>query len=127
MEGDSTSSFNLTQDSTTQYVVTSSWGNSVCYDSVTVNNKHFTNPTDAICYGGSQTITVDGWADGEGVSVSWSTGDSSTSIVVSPLADTSYYVTTSFAGVSCTDTAHIYVNDARITSSSVVCVGTVFR
>ena len=122
--GDSTSSFNLTQDSTTQYVVTSSWGNSVCYDSVTVNNKHFTNPTDAICYGGSQTITVDGWADGEGVSVSWSTGDSSTSIVVSPLADTSYYVTTSFAGVSCTDTAHIYVNDARITaSSSVVCVG----
>ena len=122
--GDSTSSFNLTQDSTTQYVVTSSWGNSVCYDSVTVNNKHFTNPTDAICYGGSQTITVHGWADGEGVSVSWSTGDSSTSIVVSPLADTSYYVTTSFAGVSCTDTAHIYVNDARITaSSSVVCVG----
>jgi hypothetical protein len=122
--GDSTSSFNLTQDSTTQYVVTSSWGNSVCYDSVTVNNKHFTNPTDAICYGGSQTITVDGWADGEGVSVSWSTGDSSTSIVVSPLADTSYYVTTSYAGVSCTDTAHIYVNDARITASSmVVCVG----
>ena len=56
--------------------------------------------------------------------ISWSTGDSSTSIVVSPLADTSYYVTTSFAGVSCTDTAHIYVNDARITaSSSVVCVG----
>jgi len=54
----------------------------------------------------------------------WSTGDSSTSIVVSPLVDTMYYVTTSYAGVSCTDTARIYVNDARITASSmVVCVG----
>ena len=56
--------------------------------------------------------------------ISWSTGDTSTSIVVSPLVDTTYYVTTSYAGVSCTDTAHIYVNDARITASSmVVCVG----
>ena len=56
--------------------------------------------------------------------ISWSTGDSGTSIMVSPLVDTSYYVTTSYAGVSCTDTAHIYVNDARITASSnVVCVG----
>ena len=52
------SSFNLTQDSTTQYEQL--LGNSVCYDSVTVNNKYFTNPTDAICFGGSQTITVDG-------------------------------------------------------------------
>jgi hypothetical protein len=122
--GDTVSAFNLIQDSTTQYVVTSTWSSSVCYDSVIVNNKHFTNPSDAICYGGPQTISVDGWADGEAVMVNWSTGDTSTSIVVSPLVDTTYYVTTSYAGVSCTDTAHIYVNDARITASSmVVCVG----
>ncbi|MDB2404218.1 T9SS type A sorting domain-containing protein [Schleiferiaceae bacterium] len=121
--GDTVSAFNLIQDSTTQYVVTSTWSSSVCYDSVIVNNKHFTNPSDAICYGGPQTISVDGWADGEAVIVNWSTGDTSTSIVVSPLVDTTYYVTTSYAGVSCTDTAHIYVNDARITASSmVVCV-----
>ena len=56
--------------------------------------------------------------------VNWSTGDSSATISVSPLSDTLYYVTTSYKGVSCTDTARIYVNDARITASSpLVCVG----
>jgi len=122
--GDSAAVVNLIQDSTTVYFVKSIWGNAVCYDTVTVNNKFFTNPADALCYGGAQTIQIGGWNSDQNVQTSWSTGDSSTSIMVSPLVDTVYYVTTSYAGVSCTDTAHIYVNDARITASSnVVCVG----
>ena len=122
--GDSASVVNLIQDSTRVYHVKSMWGNAVCYDTVTVNNKFFTNPADALCYGGAQTIQIGGWNGDQDVLTSWSTGDTSTSITVSPLVDTIYYVTTSYAGVSCTDTAHIYVNDARITASSnVVCVG----
>jgi len=122
--GDSASVVNLLQDSSTVYHVKSTWGSAVCYDTVTVNNKFFTSPADALCYGGAQTIQIGGWNSDQNVQTSWSTGDSSTSITVSPLVDTIYYVTTSYAGVSCTDTARIYVNDARITSSSnVVCVG----
>ena len=122
--GDTSAVVNLIQDSTAVYHVKSTWDNAVCYDTITINNKHFTNPADALCYGGLQTIVVDGWNLDQAVQVSWSTGDSVSSITVSPLVDTMYYVTTSYAGMSCTDTARIYVNDARITkSSNVVCIG----
>lgn len=75
----------------------------------------------SICDGNAQTLTVSG-----GDSYLWSTAETSTSIVVSPMADTYFYVTATNSCGSDVDSVQILVNGANATitaSLDSVCQG----
>lgn len=124
--GSSSQSVSINPSSTTTYTVTVSNGSCSSTDQVTVfvsapviANITATLPT--VCLGQSTTLSASG-----GDTYQWSTGDAGSSITVTPLSTTNYYVTaTSAAG--CSDQSQIMINVADsvvvVVSPPVICDG----
>ncbi|MBI2271467.1 MAG: hypothetical protein HYU69_14075, partial [Bacteroidetes bacterium] len=121
--GQTTAAITVTPSVTTNYTVTVSNGG--CSDSITTTVTvappvtPVANST-STCPGQSATLTASG-----GTSYTWSTGQTSPSIIVTPVSTTSYTVTISDGGCTSTTTSTVIVNPPVIAavSSSVVCIG----
>jgi gliding motility-associated-like protein len=125
--GPVTSSISVNPTATTNYTVTITDAIG-CSKAFTIPVTVFAKPTIGIsgntilCIGDATTLNANG-----GVSYSWNTGSSMTSIVVSPTATTNYSVTaTSTAG--CTSTATVATTVlpppvAGITGNDTICIG----
>lgn len=125
--GDTTESIIITPDSTTVYTV-STWNENGCNasDSITVTVlvpfEANAGADRSICTGQSDTLVAEG-----GSMYSWSTGDTTASIVVTPDSTTTYYVTVSDGCYSDTDTVTVTVNglpEADAGETEFICYGT---
>ena len=125
--GDTTSSITVSPNVTTTYTVTSSEsGKCSKTDTVTVTVQPYVTttvtPNPTICQGSSATLTVSG-----GSLHLWSTGDTTSSITVSPTTTTTYTVTSSESGkCSKTDTVtvNVQLNVTTYTSGHpTICIG----
>ncbi|RZW46713.1 MAG: hypothetical protein EX263_09155 [Flavobacteriaceae bacterium] len=109
--GETTATITVSPNSTTTYTVTVSNGNNSDSDEVTIT----VNPTPianagqdiTINEGESTTLTATG-----GDTYLWSTGETTTSIIVSPIIDTQYSVTAFQNGCEDTDNVTVFVNEA---------------
>ena len=120
-------SITVTPSTTTRYsVVSNAVGQCSTTDSVTVTVQPYvttlTSGHPTICVGQSATLRVSG-----GTSHSWNTGDTTSSITVTPNTTTSYYVTSSESGKcsktdSMTVTVHPYVV-TTISHDTSICPG----
>jgi len=125
--GATTNSITVSPSQTTTYTVTSSQsGKCSTTDSVTVTVQPYvttyTSGHPTICQGQSATLRVSG-----GTSHSWNTGDTTSSITVTPNVTTTYYVTSSESGKcsktdSMTVTVQPYVS-TTISRDTTICVG----
>jgi len=125
--GSTNATINVSPASTTTYKVVVSSGS--CKDStnVTVTVEPTITPSvsasaPTICSGNSTTLTASG-----GTTYLWNTGQTSSSISVSPVATTSYTVNVSNSSCSVKDSITITVNPTpvpTINPSSTVCAGT---
>ena len=112
-------SITVTPSATTRYsVVSNAVGQCSTTDSVTVTVHPyvttFTSGHPTICVGQSATLRVSG-----GTSHSWNTGDTTSSITVTPNATTTYYVTSSESGkCSKTDSMTVTVHPSVVTTIS---------
>jgi len=112
-------SVTVSPNSTTSYYVTSSEsGKCDKIDTFTVTVQPYVNtartPNQTICQGGSATIAISG-----GTSRTWSTGQTTTSITVSPSQTTTYTVTSNENGkCSKTDTFTVTVRPYVTTTKS---------
>lgn len=103
--GDFSNTIEVSPDTATSYTVTGTTNgcSSIGIGSVSVNpSPVLTVDSASICEGQSATITAIG-----GISYSWSTGDITNSITVSPASTTFYTVSSSLNG--CTDSAVVSV------------------
>lgn len=106
----------------------------------TVNEEVILSPVDqlqaiatpadtVICYGGTATFNVDISGDPDGdVLWEWSTGETSTTLQVSPINDAIYSVFGIYAGACYTDTAEVVVEiydqlSMTLTPGDTLCVG----
>lgn len=91
-------------------------------DSVTVEEQPLPNVTingpSVACIGSEAILT----ASGNAARYSWSTGDTTTALIIHPTKDTSYQVT-AYSDHSCTATAiaYMHVNESYDTTISVTC------
>ncbi len=128
--GDTDSTTTVTPSNTTTYTITIQ--DSVCSlsDSITVNVAPTVN-ADAgqdvyICQGDTTVLTASG-----GTNYVWNTGESTSSITVSPTDTTTYYVTvTNDSGCEGTDSVTVYVlppPEANAGNDTSVCEGTTLQ
>ena len=123
--GQSGSSIVVSPSTTTTYTVTATLNGCTATDNVTVTVGNITavvTPDQAICEGSSLTLTVSG-----GTTYEWSTGETGTSINVSPSSTTTYTVTATQG--ACTDEASVTVTvnpipTASVTPDQEICAGT---
>lgn len=126
--GDNTAATTVNPTSTTTYTVTVTDANS-CSDTSSVSVTVNALPTitfsgqDTICDGASTTITAAG-----GNSYSWSTGDNTAAITVTPAVGATVYTVTVTDGNSCmnSDSTTVIVNpnpSATITGNDTLCEG----
>ncbi|MBU0763870.1 MAG: gliding motility-associated C-terminal domain-containing protein [Bacteroidetes bacterium] len=124
--GETTATITITPDTTTSYSVTVTNING-CTDTagilVAVTSSPFAviSGDTALCEGGSITLTASGGTD-----YIWSTGESVSAVIVSPISDTTYYVTVTLG--SCSDitgtTISVYPAPvADISGNNTVCEG----
>ncbi|MDD3630554.1 MAG: PKD domain-containing protein [Bacteroidales bacterium] len=118
--GDNTASITVTPSATTTYTVTGSSGVG-CSNTATVTVTVSSSPTinvtaspSSICSGDTSVLTASGAS-----SYSWSTGDSTESITVTPASNTTYTVTGS-NGVGCSNTATVTVTVGSLTTINVI-------
>ncbi len=124
--GASTQAINVSPASTTTYSVTVTDGNNCTASNVvtvTVNNlASFTIPTTPICSGNSSTLNAGAYS-----SYTWSSGQTTQSITVSPITGTTYTVTvTNSSGCTAIGTATVAVNNlpnTAISGSTTFCTG----
>lgn len=121
--GATTSSFGIVPASTTTYTLTISdqTGNCTTVDSTTivVGTPVSISGNDTICYGGSSVITASG-----GLTYLWNTGDTLSSITVSPTVSTNYSVViTDSMGCVYTQPFQVTVNPCLIPASLCELVG----
>jgi gliding motility-associated-like protein len=106
---------------TTTYTVQKTSMGQTCTDSVTifVASARIQASDTAICSGGSTTLTAS--YNGLGQTYLWSTGDTTSQIVVAPVTTSIYSLTTTLSnGLQCVDSVRIHVNNAQITASDTV-------
>ncbi|MBK9581733.1 MAG: hypothetical protein IPO48_07500 [Saprospiraceae bacterium] len=125
--GETTSSISVNPSTTTDYTVTVKDCNGCTFsDDVKVGVHPLPTPaitgTPAICVGGSSVLTASG-----GTAYVWSSGETTTSITVSPTATTTYNVTvTSDKGCSASTNFTVVVNPLPspvISGDFVICIG----
>ncbi len=123
--GDTTSSIIISPDSTATYSVTVT---GVCVNkdtSITIIVSPIPNPTisgiKSICMGDTTTLSVSG-----GVSYSWSTGATTSSISVNPVSSTTYTIAVSSDGCSKDTDIEVTVNPlpvAGVNGNTPICKG----
>ena len=125
--GETTASITVSPNTTTTYTVTVTQNG--CEDSddvvVTVNSTNTVianaGEEQTICEGESATLTASGGTD-----YLWSTGETTASIIVNPIATTTYSVTVSDGNTSDTDDVIVTVNPLPIADAGVdqiICEG----
>jgi PKD repeat protein len=75
----------------------------------------------SICNGGSVQLTATG-----GTSYLWSTGETTQSIIQSPLNDSSYIVTVTYNGCTAADTVNVFVSNSlsvSVGNDTTICIG----
>jgi gliding motility-associated-like protein len=120
--GDTTSSITVTPTVTTTYWVRGQIGNIPCYsyDSVTIIvyplPTIFTNNDTTFCQGTTKTLTTSGTAN----RFLWSTGDTTSTITVTPLVTTTYVVRGQVGNIPCYayDTVKITVLPVPVISTN---------
>ena len=125
--GQTDSTINITPAVTTTYTVTSNAANQCSTtDTVTVTVRTYVSttvsPDTIICPGETVTLTVNG-----GTSRTWSTGQTTPTIIVTPYLPTSYIVVSSAANqCSKTDTVEVRMKPTVVTTISrdtAICLG----
>ena len=125
--GMTSNSINVSPSTTTTYTVTSDSVNGCPNtDTVTVNVQPYVSTNisrdTAICIGETVNLTVSG-----GTSRTWSTGQATTTIMVTPSTTTSYTVTSNQANhCSTTDTVTVTVKPyvaTTVTPDTAICIG----
>jgi gliding motility-associated-like protein len=121
--GETTDTIWINPNSDTTIWVSSTLGNVTCVDSINIDflSPEIHSNTLGVCAPGDTAIL---WVENESHSVTWSTGETSDTIFVTPVAATSYWVQfTSFNGV-CSDTVEIDVSEPiEIFGDSLLCKG----
>ena len=119
--GSTNDSIWVTPTQTTTYSVQKTAMGQTCTDSVTifVASARIQASDTAICSGGSTTLTAS--YNGLGQTYLWSTGDTTSQIIVAPVTTSIYSLTTTLSnGLQCVDSVRIHVNNAQITASDTV-------
>ena len=119
--GSTNDSIWVTPTQTTTYSVQKTAMGQTCTDSVTifVASARIQASDTAICSGGSTTLTAS--YNGLGQTYLWSTGDTTSQIIVTPVTTSIYSLTTTLSnGLQCVDSVRIHVNNAQITASDTV-------
>lgn len=113
----------INPNSDTTIWVSTTLGNVTCVDSIDIDflNPEIQSNILGICAPGDTAML---WVENESHSVTWSTGETSDTIFVTPVAATSYWVQfTSFNGV-CSDTIEIDASEPiEIFGDSLLCKG----
>jgi len=121
--GSTNDSIWITPTQTTTYSVQKTAMGQTCTDSVTifVASARIQASDTAICSGGSTTLTAS--YNGLGQTYLWSTGDTTSQIIVTPVTTSIYSLTTTLSnGLQCVDSVRIHVNNAQITAlDTVIC------
>ncbi|MDC0377303.1 gliding motility-associated C-terminal domain-containing protein [Schleiferiaceae bacterium] len=121
--GETTDTIWINPTSDTTIWVSSSLGNVTCIDSIDIEflNPQIQSNTMGVCAPGDTAML---WVENESNAITWSTGETSDTIYVTPTVATSYWVQfTSFNGV-CSDTIVIDVSESiEIFGDSVLCKG----
>lgn len=121
--GETTDTIWINPTTDTTVWVSSTLGNVTCVDSIDIDflNPEIQSNTLGVCAPGDTAIL---WVENESHSVTWSTGETSDTIFVTPVTATSYWVQfTSFNGV-CSDTVEIDVSEPiAIFGDSLLCKG----
>ncbi len=125
---ETTSSITVTPSlGTTLYYVTATFTTTGCFSVRPVSVQVVSAPTaqitgtSPICPGQSTTLTASG-----GTSYHWSTGSNNASITVSPLSDSTYYVTVSAGTCSSTTSMTVVIStppNASISGLNAICQG----
>ncbi|HSY77671.1 MAG TPA: gliding motility-associated C-terminal domain-containing protein [Bacteroidia bacterium] len=123
--GVSTDSIFVSPNTTTTYTLYQSDGICSGDTTFTVTVKPFPIPaingTQKICYGNSTILTASG-----GSAYIWSNGDTTSSIIVTPLSSTNYTVTVSNGTCSVNDSVNVMVYDYPlpvVSNRQVICLG----
>ena len=122
--GQSGSTITVSPSTTTTYTVTATENGCTATDNVTVTVGNIVagiNPDQAICEGASVTLTATG-----GNTFEWSTGETTSSIIVSPTNTTTYTVTVTQG--SCSDDASVVITVnpvpvATVSPDEEICAG----
>jgi len=121
--GETTDTIWINPTADTTIWVSSSLGNVTCIDSIDIEflNPQIQSNTMGVCTPGDTAML---WVENESNAITWSTGETSDTIYVTPTLATNYWVQfTSFNGV-CSDTIEIDVSEPiEIFGDSLLCEG----
>jgi gliding motility-associated-like protein len=121
--GEATDTIWINPTTDTTIWVSSSLGNVTCIDSIDIEflNPQIQSNTMGVCAPGDTAML---WVENESNAITWSTGETSDTIYVTPTLATNYWVQfTSFNGV-CSDTIEIDVSEPiEIFGDSLLCEG----